>query len=319
MAHLDQRSRGNDLVILTLGSDLSNWRSLSRWNGAIAVDLVDGYLGEPLWSWKRIFRGTYKTVTRQHRRPALRYTSLLRGLLSASSGVICASSEQKRKILELNDNVVVTADCMQELFDVPSFDKSGGDGVRLLWEGFPENLKHFHSIGPELSRIRRSRRLAIDVVTDLSGVRRGSQKHIGGFISLMNDIGIEFDLSSWSVPQLAKSAERCDLGVIPIDPTDRMAWMKSENKLLSFWAMGLPALTSPTPSYQRLAHEGGLVDAYTTVDQWGDLIERYSMDNETRIHASQLVRKLARERCTESAVDENWSEFLRTMGWDGSL
>ncbi len=319
MVHLDQRPSGNDVVILTLGADLSDWRNLVRRNGAIAVDLVDGYLGEPFWSYKRLFRGTYKTLTRQHRKPTLSYTSLLRRVLGASNGVICASPEQKRKILELNENVVVTADCMQELFNAPSANKLKRDGVRLLWEGFPENLKHFDSIRAELSCISQSRKLTIEVVTDLSGVRRGSQRHLDRFVGLMNDIGIEFDLCSWSVPQLMKSSERCDLGVIPIDAKDRMAWMKSENKLLSFWAMGLPTLTSPTPSYRRLVREGGLDDAYTTVNQWGDLIEQYSRDNVKRIEASQLVRHLSRERCTEAVVDKNWSGFLETMGWDGSV
>ena len=45
------------------------------------------------------------------------------------------------------------------------------------------------------------------------------------------------------------------MSIIPIDSVDKFATLKSENKLLSMWSLGLPVLFSCIPSYSRVATE----------------------------------------------------------------
>ena len=52
-------------------------------------------------------------------------------------------------------------------------------------------------------------------------------------------------------------ATGCDLAVIPL-PLDRpLERGKPESKLVSFWRMGMPVVTSSTPAYRRVDGGGG--------------------------------------------------------------
>ena len=50
----------------------------------------------------------------------------------------------------------------------------------------------------------------------------------------------------------------CDLAIIPINLNSKMASGKPENKLIHFWKMGMPVITSNTKSYKRVMDECGL-------------------------------------------------------------
>ena len=57
-------------------------------------------------------------------------------------------------------------------------------------------------------------------------------------------------VTQWS-ETVSVIATACDLAVIPL-PLDRpLERNKPETKLISFWRMGLPVVTSATPAYVR--------------------------------------------------------------------
>jgi hypothetical protein len=310
---LPKRSRGNEVVVMTLGSDLSVWRRLKSENEAVVVDLVDAYLDEPVYSPKRFLRGGYKTLTRQLRRPTLRYTRMLEQVLAGVDGVVCASPEQRNRLVTYNSNVHVVVDCLEELFDDIAPQGPQRDEVRLLWEGFPENLQHFASITSQLRDLARSASVTLEIITDLSGSRRGSSTYLRNFKKAMAKNGVNAELREWTVDQLKISVKQSDFAIIPIDQEDPMAWGKSENKLLSFWSMGLPTLVSPTPSYRRLVDELG--ESLPVYDEalWVDMILTCQLAPETLLHYREAVMSFARERCSERATDACWMKVLESV------
>jgi hypothetical protein len=310
---LPDQDRGNDIVVMTLGSDLSVWRRLKSQNEAVVIDLVDAYLDEPVLSFRRMFRGGYKSLTRQIQRPTIRYTKMLERALSGVDGVVCASQEQMARLRQYNSNVHVVVDCLEELFEeIPAMPLRMNE-VRLLWEGFPENLQHFTSVVTQLRGLTRLMSVTIEVVTDLSGRRRGASTYLRNFTNLMTKNGIVTEFKPWSVEQLKMSVKKCDFAIIPIDHEDPMAWGKSENKLLSFWSMGLPALVSPTPSYRRLVDELREDLPVCTEAQWTDIILSRRRDPETLLQYRESVVTFARERCSERATDLRWVNILESV------
>ncbi len=308
-----KRSRKNDVVVMTLGSDISVWRRLKSENEAVVVDLVDAYLDEPVYSLKRFLRGGYKTLTRQLKRPTLRYTRMLEQVLAGVDGVVCASPEQRNRLLAYNSNVHVVVDCLEELFDdiAPRVPQEGE--LRLLWEGFPENLQHFTTISGQLRHLGGSIGVTLEVITDLSGRRRGASTYIRNFEKTMAKNGIVTELKAWSVDQLKISVRQSDFAIIPIDEEDPMAWGKSENKLLSFWSMGLPTLVSPTPSYRRLVDELGENMLVYDEALWAEMILACQREPETLLQYREAVMSFARERCSERATDACWTKVLESF------
>lgn len=313
ISRIQDRLEGNDVVLLTLGSDLSVWKSLKKKNGAVIIDLVDAYLDEQFWSLRRLFRGSYKSATRQLKNPVLNYTKMLRNALAGVDAVMCASPEQKESILEYNPNVFVTVDCLEELFCDTSNEVKSRSRLNLLWEGFPENLQHFDSITGELVKLARSYELTLTVLTDLSGVRRGSLASLMRFKKLLANINVSVQLVPWSVSNLIYYASRCDFGIIPIDQRNTMAWLKSENKLLSFWAMGLPTLTSPTPSYSRVMSEVSGNNNMANVIHWTDCVSELYEKQQSLDEYSARVCQFARSRSSEAATDVTWMKLLSSV------
>ena len=58
-------------------------------------------------------------------------------------------------------------------------------------------------------------------------------------------------LHLWDESTCSDIIRNCDLAVIPIDLSDPFAFGKPENKLLLFWGMGMPVVTSAIPAYVR--------------------------------------------------------------------
>jgi hypothetical protein len=66
-----------------------------------------------------------------------------------------------------------------------------------------------------------------------------------------------------------------DLAVIPLDKRKGIMWNKPENKLLFFWQLGLPAITSPSPAYKRVMNDAGINMNADSKEEWLKKIREY--------------------------------------------
>lgn len=88
---------------------------------------------------------------------------------------------------------------------------------------------------------------------------------------------------------------------------------KPENKLVGFWRMGVPVLTSATPAYVRTMRAAGLDMHCSTSDEWLARLTRYAGDEEARRAAGEAGRTSAEERYGEGRLLAEWDQVLASL------
>ena len=66
-----------DAALITLGSDLSNWKMIKDKHRILILDIVDSYLLESRFSYKRNLRGLYKSFNGDLTNRRISYIHLL--------------------------------------------------------------------------------------------------------------------------------------------------------------------------------------------------------------------------------------------------
>ena len=300
--------KGADAVVLTLGADISQWKILKEKHGFLILDIVDAYLDESFFSPKRIFRGMYKSLNGTFSSFNMSYQKLLRDLIRGADVVVCASEEQRTKLLELNSNVYALVDCFDELLAEKSEYPTNPHINKLIWEGYPDNLRHL-----EIMQLK-NQNYRFEIVS-LPRIQRALYlKRSTDTSAYLRRFGMSFHLVHWTIENLKLSANSNAIAVIPIDSKLPMAWNKSENKLLGMWSLGIPVLMSPTPSYSRVANEAGLEPCLVDDRDWNTEINSL-LNDPMRAHA--IVHKgysYARKNSSSITLDPKWMNVLNSIG-----
>jgi len=177
--------------------------------------------------------------------------------LQAADAVVVSCPEQAQAIESLNDNIYCILDDHSELvkthYEVNSQSESP---FTIVWEGMGYTLKHLLDLSEELETLILTTQARLIVVTNSS-----FKKYAGKFghkevkdmlLRRFNRVWASIELVDWSIENLKEATSRADVAIIPIDLGDEFARAKPENKLLSFWTLGLPVICSPTPAYRRV-------------------------------------------------------------------
>jgi glycosyltransferase involved in cell wall biosynthesis len=181
-----------------------------------------------------------------------------------------------------------------------------------VWEGLPWNLTTLGIVREALQELRRHGRIALHLVTALErpfafgDMGRLSTPAFARRLLGTNDLY----LYEWNVQMLPALCAASDLAIIPIPREDPFMWAKPENKLLSFWRMGLPVVTSPTPAYSRVMKAAGLNLTCTTTKEWVETIGRLLDDEAARREAAERGRAFARLACDENTLLSRWDAVL---------
>jgi hypothetical protein len=300
--------RGADAVVLTLGSDISQWKELKKAHGVLILDIVDSYLDESFLSMKAILRGAYKSINGDFKNSRLSYRKLLREVISNADAVVCASLEQRQALNIFNPNVHAVLDCFEELFQPDIYAATSHQSDEILWEGYPENLKHFKILSQKGSPIAAGQ--AFKLVTSTSTRRYFRTISTE---ALSKRIGFSGNVVPWSISNLIEAANSCSYGIIPINRSDGMAWNKSENKLLGLWALGIPVLVSPSPSYSRVAKQAGNAHCLISEGDWSDSLRAASTDIKPWTDSLNLAYAYAKNAVSSSTVDLLWSNALASV------
>ena len=293
--------------VITLGSDISQWKKIKNQNRTLILDIVDSYLDETFLSPKRILRDVYKSANGQLAFKHVSYSKLLRDVIAGADAVVCASIEQSEKIQRLNPNVHAIVDCFDEVFDDDLHHGPDRSNSSVMWEGFPENLKHLSILNIfnpnlkfEIVSLQKMRRIVnFNRETD-------TEKYL-------KRLKINYELVPWTLKNLKNTARRSMAGVIPIDSRSPMAWNKSENKLLGMWSLGMPVFTSPTPSYSRIMHEANLSECLVENMDWNQRLSDFVNYSQTANQIARIGYNFAKARSNSSAVDKQWKNVLHSV------
>jgi hypothetical protein len=256
-----------DLLILSNNANFNYW--IKKAKVPVILDLVDGYLGEEPTFLKDFFRNLMRAFKGKSNFGSITYTRALKKACRAANAIVVASPEQSFHIKPFNKNIFTILDDHSELcfspIDINLHKKINCEHHErhLFWEGFGYTIKHFGEISSELDVFLRDNNIGLYILSTSEFPRWG------GYIGKVNTIKLlkkyfpnsfeNLHFQSWSIENLISCARESNLGIIPINIEDKFANLKSENKALSMWTLGLPIVASSTPAYKRLADNSNIL------------------------------------------------------------
>lgn len=314
--------KGYDVVVLTLGADLSRVRHIKRNNRRLLFDLSDSYWMEDKADFKNRFRGIYKFVRGRYSRPVFNFSQMLVETIASCDAVTCSSPEQAEALRDYNPNITIIPDWLDEI-DETAFDEhrlpSGGpadldpSSLVLLWEGQPENLNHFTDVEDSLNRLSKRMDLRLLLVTKDRYSPFGGAPFSLPSSRLLKTLQFPFEIFDWSPANLFFASRVADLAIVPLRESDPFAWAKPENKVLSFWRLGVPVLASGTPSYSRIFQAIGAEGLVNASKSWDAYFENLATTEQALQKQVLFGQEFAREVTGLPRLRTLWSNVLEGL------
>jgi glycosyltransferase involved in cell wall biosynthesis len=302
-----------DIVVVTPRADLQAWSHYRPGQSKVVFDMVDSYLDIPRWDPQAILRGPAKFLAREARHPFYSYRGAIERMLRRADATTCATPEQAAAISPLCANVHPILDFQSEVVAQIKEDYRAGSPFHLVWEGLATNVRWFREVGPALTEVHRRHPLVLHLISSLEYrefVQRFWRRQTSRIAARHFD---NVRLYQWSEEMVSVIATACDAAVIPL-PLDRpFVSGKSENKLIGFWRMGLPTVTSATPAYTRAMSEAGQDLVCTSQDEWIECLLRLIDDEGARRAAAQTGRAFAEQCSSEERLLAAWDRVFESV------
>ena len=302
-----------DLVILSQRADLSIWSQYPR--GKLVYDLIDSYLAIPRTSLKGSLRGIAKFVSRQSRYPRLDHWKAIEAMCARADAVICSTDEQKFEISRFCPNVHLVLDFQNMVARTVKRDYSANQPFRFVWEGLPSTLASLELLRPVLLNLRRKHPLELHVVTDLQYYRFLGQFGKSSTLKAARRVLPDAYLHKWNEMDCSEIICSCDLAVIPVALDDRFSVGKPENKMLLFWRMGMPVVSSATPAYTRAMKAAGIDLSCSTEAHWQATLERVMVDDTLRRDAGDRGQAYVSREFGDEVLLARWDMVFASLGF----
>jgi glycosyltransferase involved in cell wall biosynthesis len=302
-----------DVVVITPRTDLVSWSRYRPGQAKLVFDIVDSYLDIPRTNPKAVLRGPAKFLAGEARQPFYSYRRAIERILERSDAATCATPEQAATIRRFCPNSHAILDFQSRIVTKVKESYDAGSPFNLVWEGLGENVRWFSEISGPLRQIARTRPLVLHLITAIEFgqlTQRFWKRQTAQIAARHFD---EVRVHQWSEESVSAIATTCDLAVIPL-PLDRpLERGKPESKLVSFWRMGLPTVTSSTPAYGRVMAEAGQELHCRSESDWADALIRMADDEAAREHAGRSGRAFAECKYGEERLLEAWDRVFESL------
>lgn len=303
-----------DVIIASEKSDF-NSRTFAKTKTPVIFDLIDAYLS-PVNLSDDLARGFAKRLTGEISGGVKPFSHHIKDFCISSDAVICSSIEQEKVIRPYNLNTHIILDSHDEIpfIETKPLKSKSGSTYRILWEGQPTTIRGVKQISSTLSQLAKAKTLHFDFVTDefyfqiLGKYMRRSTSSL-----LEKDHRAIFNRVSiipWTQSNLAESARKSVIAMIPIDLSVPMQRLKPENRLLIMWRLGLPCLTSLSPAYLRVALQAGTKTVCDTPQVWLESFNHLLIDS-TFAH-EEVLRG-------QNYIYENHTRVILLDKWDKAI
>lgn len=308
-------SKNYDIVVLTEAADISQWRKFPAGKGKLVFQQINSYLKVGKHEWRTWLRGPAKFVARQNRFLQVNYTQAIQQMCKRADAVVCSTEEQRLDILEFCENVHPILDFHENMSKNKKKDYSRAERFRFVWEGQAQNIADFAVIRNVLSRLQDTKDFSLNFVTDLSypmALRNIGKRSTRSLINRMCDVENTL-LYEWNEALLSSISIACDLAIIPMRLQDPLFYYKPENKLLLFWSLGIPVVTSATPAYTRVMDKCNLNMSCHTENDWLSTLDRYMNNEEDRRYAGLAGLEYVMTYHTEEVLLAKWDTVLESL------
>lgn len=305
-------SKTYDLVVLSARADISVWSKYSK--GKLVYDLIDSYLAIPRTELKGQFRGLFKFLSRQSRFLQLDHWKAIGEMCARANAVVCSTVEQKLDISKFSNNVHCILDAHMTVTHKVKSQYNAGSTFRLVWEGLPQTLGNLKQLQTVIGRLREKYAIELHVVTDREYFCYLGQYCKSDTLKSLKKILPDVVFHEWNEADCADIICACDLAVIPLVLTDPFSAGKPENKLLLFWRMAMPVVTSASPAYRRAMLSSGLDLTAHNEDAWVSIIEGLINDQNARQVAGLSGKAFTEITYSKESFLQSWDAVFASVG-----
>ena len=302
-----------DVVVVHHSSDLPRWSQYRR--GKLIFDYNDDYLAVGMGSLKGRFRGAAKFCLGQWSRFHWDFRTAYHEISRRADAIVCATETQAVMFRSFSPVVEKIVDMQSDEGWTPKSDYASGGTTNLVWEGLPD-FDGLATFAPAYRKISAEGDFSLHVLSSVSAARYLSKY---GRTSTYRLLGKKLGhtprtfLYEWNKYLYSKIVTACDLAIIPANMQDPYWMGKPANKLLFFWRLGLPVLTSPTPEYRIAMNECGLDMTCGSAEEWVEKIGRYSRDSDLRKSAGLTARHYVESNYSNEKLLQKWDRLLQAV------
>jgi hypothetical protein len=302
-----------DVMVVTPRTDLVGWSRYRPGQAKLVFDIVDSYLDIPRTNPKAVLRGPAKFVAGEARHPFFSYRRAIERILTRSDAATCATPEQAAALSRFCPNTHAILDFQSRMVAKVKDEYHAGSPLNLVWEGLGENVRWFSEIGRPLREVARTRPLVLHLITAIEFGQLTQRFWTRQTAQIAARHFDEVRVHQWSEETVSVIATAGDLAVIPL-PLDRpLERAKPESKLVSFWRMGLPTVTSSTPAYARVMAAAGQDLHCRSESEWADALIRMADDEAAREHAGRSGRAFAEREYADERLLEAWDRVFESV------
>ncbi len=302
-----------DLVIVTQNSDLSVWKDYNK-DTVIVYDFIDSYLAIPKNNIKGRLRGLAKFFSRQSRHLILNHWKAIEDMCSRADAVICSTQEQRNDISNFCSNTHIILDAHMGVASAQKLDYSPHSAFRLVWEGLPQNIDSLKLIVPAIKELSLKNPVELHVITDPSFNRYMGKYGKTDTLKAAQKLFKNVIFHEWDEKTCADYICSCDLAIIPLNLSDPFAAGKPENKLLLFWRMGMPVITSATPAYVRAMSLAGMDYTVKLESDWIRILSKLIENPIARQEAGILGKSYVENNFSENNLLYQWDKVFESCG-----
>jgi len=172
------------------------------------------------------------------------------------------------------------------------------DKYTIGWVGMASELQCLLPVNKTLQRLQKVYGIDIAIITSTDYKRLSH--------SAVRQFAFHFDFVEWGLDNVARSLASCDIGIAPL-PHDSY---KSSNKVITYWAVGLPVVASPTYEYSQIIVHGKNGFIAKSKKDWECLLEELLLDGERRRKVGLEGLKASTKYCTIDKVAQEWTQVL---------
>jgi len=300
-----------DYVVLTQAADLSLWQSYTK--SPIIFDFIDSYYALPRSSIKNLLRGLAKFFSGQNKYLQLSYWMALEKICRNSAAIICSTYEQKEMLTRFNSNIHVILDIQEFSSHKTKIDYKASQSIKLVWEGLPQNIHSLKILKNVIGEMIKTNKIELHVISDIIYYKYLGKYCLVDSAQEVRKIFSKAIFHEWSKTNLVELVSSCDLAVIPINVNSPLAAGKPENKLLLFWRMRMPVISSNIKAYERAMTLSGYDFTCKDEIEWSEKLMLLMNSESLRKEVASAGMRVANDYYSTDKLMAQWDNVISSL------
>lgn len=305
-------SKEYDIVYITTSSNIGKWIDYKKANPGtkLIFEIIDSYLLEKK-SIKVYLKGLFRYLTGKDKRFYLNYQNAFINIIKIADAVVCSTPIQQEHIAFYNKNVHISLDYFSDDITQHKKDITVGKKIKLVWEGQAYTVKNLLELNDVFKTL--TDKVELHIITDRK-IKSPFKAFDKSTDDMLKSLSCTYHLYDWEKESFSGIIAGCDLAIIPMSMSDMLIFNKPENKLLLFWEIGIPVLTSATPAYKRVMEQAGLDYYCTSHSDWVNKISSFvnNSPEQSRTDIEKALRYLKKTHNKEYII-KNWDEIFLSV------